>query len=155
MKNNRHSPEQIIRMLRQADEMLAAGSPTPEICKQLEISEATYHRWRNQYGGMKQDAIKRLRELEKENECLKKMVAEQALDIQILNLSFKPKCCRSASAVDIGDRVEHDGLLWTLWPNLCAPSGTRSTGAWIDAPMPSSSSPTPSSQQARSPRQYT
>ena len=57
MKNKRHSPEQIIRKLRQADEMLADGSSTPEICKQLEISEATYHRWRNRYGGMKQDAI--------------------------------------------------------------------------------------------------
>jgi transposase len=84
MKNNRHSPEQIIRKLRQADEMLAAGSSTPEIRKRLEISEATYHRWRNRYGRMKQDAIKRLRELEKENERLKKVVGEQALDIQIL-----------------------------------------------------------------------
>jgi hypothetical protein len=56
----------------------------PETCKQLGISEATYHRWRNRYGGMKQDAIKRLRELEKENGRLKKVVADKALDIQVL-----------------------------------------------------------------------
>lgn len=84
MKNNRHSPEQIIRKLREADQMLAAGSSTPEICKQLGVSEATYHRWRNRYGGMKTDAMKRLKELEKENDRLKKVVADQALDIQIL-----------------------------------------------------------------------
>lgn len=72
-----------------------------------------------------------------------------------VSLSFKPKCRRSASAVDIGDRPEHDGSPWTLWPNLYAPSGTRSTGAWIDAPTPSSSLPTLSSPRARSPRHLT
>ena len=84
MKNNRHSPEQIVRKLREADEKLAAGASVPEICKRLGISEATYHHWRNRYGGTKTDAAKRLRELEKENARLKKIVAEQALDIQIL-----------------------------------------------------------------------
>ena len=61
----RHSPEQIIRRLREADQKLAAGAPIPEVARQLGISEATFHRWRIQYGGMKADAMKRLKELEK------------------------------------------------------------------------------------------
>ncbi len=80
----RHTPEQIIRKLRQADERPAAGAPIPEVARQLGVSEATFHRWRNQYGGMKADAIKRLKELEKENARLKRIVAEQAVDISIL-----------------------------------------------------------------------
>jgi putative transposase len=81
----RHTPEQIIvRELREADAQLAAGVPIPEVARQLEISEATFHRWRNQYGGMKADAMKRLKELEKENARLKKIVADQVLDISIL-----------------------------------------------------------------------
>ncbi len=82
--NKRHTPEQIVRKLREADAQLAAGAPIPEVARQLEISEATFHRWRNQYGGMKADAMKRLKELEKENARLKKIVAEQVLDISIL-----------------------------------------------------------------------
>jgi putative transposase len=80
----RHTPEQIIRMLRQAEAELAAGASGPEIAKRLEISEATFHRWRNQYGRMNTDAMKRLKELEKENARLKKIVADQAVDIDIL-----------------------------------------------------------------------
>ena len=82
--NKRHSPEQIVRKLREADEKLAAGASIPEVARQLGISEATFHRWRNHYGGMKADAMKRLKELEKENARLKEIVAEQAVDIQIL-----------------------------------------------------------------------
>jgi putative transposase len=80
----RHTPEQIVRMLREADTELAAGASVPQIARKLGISEATFHRWRNQYGGMKADATKRLKELEKENARLKKIVAEQAVDISIL-----------------------------------------------------------------------
>ena len=80
----RHTPEPIIRMLRQAEAELAAGASVPEIAKRLGISEATFHRWRNQYGGMNTDAMKRLKELEKENARLKKIVADQAVDIDIL-----------------------------------------------------------------------
>ena len=79
-----HTPEQIIRILRQADAELAAGASVPEIARKLGISEATFHRWRNQYGGMKADATKRLKQLESENARLKKIVAEQAGDISIL-----------------------------------------------------------------------
>ena len=80
----RHSPEQIVRKLRQAEGRLAAGASVPEVARELGISTATFHRWRNQYGGMKADATKRLKELERENARLKKIVAEQAVDIDIL-----------------------------------------------------------------------
>ena len=80
----RHTPEQIVRKLRQADAELAAGTSVPEVARRLGISEATFHRWRNQYGGMKGDAMKRLKELEAENARLKKIVADQAVDIDIL-----------------------------------------------------------------------
>jgi putative transposase len=80
----RHTPEQIVRKLREADEKLAAGAPIPEVARSLGISEATLHRWRNLYGGMKSDAMKRLKELEKENARLKKIVADQAVDLSIL-----------------------------------------------------------------------
>lgn len=84
MKNNRHTPEQIVRKLRQAEARLAAGATVPEAARELGISEATFHRWRNQYDGMSSSEAKRLKELEKENARLKKLVAEQALDIDIL-----------------------------------------------------------------------
>ena len=80
----RHTPEQIVRKLREADAELAAGASVPEVARKLGISEATFHRWRNQYGGMKADAMKRLKELEQENARLKKIVADQALDISVL-----------------------------------------------------------------------
>jgi putative transposase len=80
----RHTPEQIVRKLRQADAELAAGASVPEVARRLGISEATFHRWRNHYGGMKADAMKRLKQLEAENARLKKIVADQAVDIDIL-----------------------------------------------------------------------
>jgi transposase-like protein len=80
----RHTPEQIVRKLYEADALLATGTSTPEVAKQLGISEATLHRWRNQYGGMKADAAKRLKELDQENARLKRIVADQAVDISIL-----------------------------------------------------------------------
>ena len=64
VKRRRHSPEQIVRKLREADRMLAEGTEVPEVTKALEVSEATYHRWRAQFGGMKADDVKRLKELE-------------------------------------------------------------------------------------------
>ncbi len=64
--------------------MLGEGSDLAAVCKHLEVSEQTWHRWQNQYGGMKADDAKRLKELEKQNAALKKLVAEQALDIDML-----------------------------------------------------------------------
>ncbi len=79
-----YSPEQIVRKLRQAKGKLADGSKVPEVARELGISEATFHRWRKRYGGMSPREAKRLKELEKEHARLKKLVAEQALDIDIL-----------------------------------------------------------------------
>lgn len=83
-KRKRHSPEQIIAKLREADGMLAGGVSVGQVCQRLEVSEATLHRWRQQYGGMKAGEAKRLKELEQENARLKRIVAEQALDITML-----------------------------------------------------------------------
>ncbi len=84
MKGKRHSPEQIIAKLREADALLAAGATIGQICQKLAIAEQTFHRWRNQYGGMKAKDAKRLKELEQENARLKRLVADQALDMTIL-----------------------------------------------------------------------
>ncbi len=84
MKRRRHTPEQVIRKLREAERMLSEGKTIAEITKELGISEQTFHRWRNQYGGMKADDAKRLKELERENGRLKRIVADQALQCQAL-----------------------------------------------------------------------
>jgi putative transposase len=83
-RRRRHTPEQIIRKLREGEKQLGQGVELPEVCRHLEITEATRYRWRNQHGGMKGDDAKRLKELERENARLKKMVADQALDIDML-----------------------------------------------------------------------
>ncbi len=80
----RHSPEQIIRKLRQAEGKLASGYTVPEVARELGVSEATFHRWKACYGGMNSQEAKRLKELEKENARLKKLLAEKELDIDIL-----------------------------------------------------------------------
>lgn len=84
MKRKRHTPDQIIRKLREAETQLAAGATVADVSKKLGVSENTFHRWRAQYGGMRAPDAKRLRELEKQNARLKKIVAEQAVDISIL-----------------------------------------------------------------------
>jgi putative transposase len=84
MKRTKHKPEQIIKKLREADAMLAAGKTIGQVAQALEISEQTYHRWRNQYGGMKAEEAKRLKELDQENKRLKKLVADLTLDKDIL-----------------------------------------------------------------------
>jgi putative transposase len=88
-RKKRHSAEQIIRKLREADGMLAGGKTIGQVCQALEISEQTFHRWRNQYGGMKAEEAKRLKELEIENARLKKMVAELSLDKEILEEALR------------------------------------------------------------------
>ncbi len=84
MKRRGHTPEQIIRKLREAERLLGEGKTIPEAAKELEISEQTFHRWRAQYGGMKADDAKRLKELERENRQLKTIVADQALENRAL-----------------------------------------------------------------------
>lgn len=83
-RRKRHSPEQIVRKLRDADAMLNAGQDLAAVLQALEVSEGTYHRWRNQYGGMKSEEAKRLKELEDENRRLKQLVADLSLDNQML-----------------------------------------------------------------------
>jgi putative transposase len=84
MKGKKHRPEQIIKKLREADAMISAGKTIGQVCQALEISEQTFHRWRNQFGGMKAEEAKRLKELEGENKRLKKLLAEAELDKAIL-----------------------------------------------------------------------
>ena len=83
-RRKRHSPELIVRKLRDAEAMLNSGQDLAAVLQTLEVSEATFNRWRNQYGGMKSEEAKRLKDLEDENRRLKEMVAEQALDIRML-----------------------------------------------------------------------
>ncbi len=84
LKRTRHTPEQITRKLREAEAQLAGGTDLEEACRSLEISVQTYHRWRQQYQAMRPEEVARLRTLEKENRRLKKIVADQALDIDML-----------------------------------------------------------------------
>jgi transposase-like protein len=84
MKRRRHTPEQVIRKLREAERLIGEGKTIPEAAKELGISEQTYHRWRNQYGGMKADDAKRLKELERENATLKRIVADKELEVVAL-----------------------------------------------------------------------
>jgi putative transposase len=84
VKRHRHTPEQVVRKLPEGERLLDEGKDLTEVLRTLEISEPTWHRWRAQYGGLKASEAKRLKELEAENARLKKLVANQALDIDML-----------------------------------------------------------------------
>ena len=84
MKQRHHTPEQVIRKLAEGDRLLNAGKELAEVCRHLEIAESTWHRWKGQYGGMKANDAKRLRELETENGRLKRIVADLTLDNAML-----------------------------------------------------------------------
>jgi transposase-like protein len=84
MGTRRHSPEQIINKLREAEVELGRGMKVPEVCKKLGIAEYTYYRWRKEYGGLRLNQARRLKELERENVRLKKLVADLSLDNAIL-----------------------------------------------------------------------
>lgn len=102
MKRTRHSAEQVVNKLREADAMLAAGRPIAQVVQHLGVSEQTYSRWRSQYGGMKSDEARRLKELEVENARLKRLIADQAIDISILKEANdylgKPRAPRGGGA---------------------------------------------------------
>jgi len=85
----RFSGPQIVAKLRQEDVLIGQGKSVPEVCKDIEVSQQTYYRWRQKYGGMSPDMIKQLRELQKENARLRRVVADQALDITILKKATK------------------------------------------------------------------
>jgi len=84
MHQKRHTPEQIVVKMREAEEGLSRGLSIADICRKLGVSEQTFHRWRNEYGGIKAESVKRLKQLEAENGRLKRLVANQALDIEML-----------------------------------------------------------------------
>ena len=90
-RRKRHTPEQIIRKLRESEAMLATGKSIDQVCQALGVSEATFNRWQNQYGGMKAEEAKRLKELEQENTRLKKLLAESELDKAILKEALEGK----------------------------------------------------------------
>jgi len=84
MARRRHTPEQVVRKLREADRLLSEGKDVAEVARYLQVSEATYQRWRSQFGGMKADDVKRLKELEVENRRLKEIVADKELEVLAL-----------------------------------------------------------------------
>ena len=84
MKQRHHTPEQVIRKLAEGDKLLNQGQDLVEVCRHLEIAESTWHRWKGQYGGMKANDVKRLKELETENGRLKRIVADLTLDNAML-----------------------------------------------------------------------
>ena len=83
-KGKKHTPEQIVRLLRDAEASLGAGRSVAQICQEIGISDKTYYRWKSLYGGMKTHELRRLKELEQENLRLKKLVAELSLDNAVL-----------------------------------------------------------------------
>jgi len=88
---NRHSLEQIIKMLREAEAKSAGGKTVEQVCREMGVSDATYYHWRKSYGHMKVDQAKRLKDLEKENGRLKKLVADLSLDKVILKEALSGK----------------------------------------------------------------
>ena len=92
MANKRHGTEQIIPKLREVAVELARGRKVPQVFKKLEVTEQTYYRWRKRYGGLRMDQAKRLKDLERENARLKKLLAEAELDKAILREAASPNC---------------------------------------------------------------
>ena len=91
MKRKRHTSEQIVRKLREAEQLKSEGHTIGQVCQQLEVSEQTYHRWKNTYGGMNEDQAKRLKEMEQENARLKKLLADAHLDMDIMRIAMREK----------------------------------------------------------------
>lgn len=91
MKRRKHTPEQIVRKLREADRLIGQGASVAEVLQHLEVTEATYYRWRNQYGAMGPDEAKRLKELEVENARLKKLLAEQIFENDVIKDVLRKK----------------------------------------------------------------
>ena len=90
MPRKKHSVEQIIRKLREAEVEISNGATVPLACRKIEVSEQTYYRWRQEYGGLKLDQAKEFKRLQQENTRLKKLVADQQLDMAILKEAGRP-----------------------------------------------------------------
>jgi len=85
----RYTETQIVTKIRQADVLIGKGNTVPEVCREIEVSQQTYYRWRQKYGGMSPEMVKELKELQKENARLKRIVADQAIDMDILKEAAK------------------------------------------------------------------
>jgi putative transposase len=85
----RYTETQIVSKLRQADVLIGKGQSVPDVCREIEVSQQTYYRWRQKYGGMSPEMVKELKELQKENARLRKIVADQAIDMAILKEAAK------------------------------------------------------------------
>jgi putative transposase len=106
----RHTPEQVVRKLAQADRLLAEGQEVADACRELGVSEQTYYRWRNQFGGLKADDAKRLKDLEKENSTLKRLLADAELEKAALKGDRSGRSYRSSSGdggVVLAEGAEH------------------------------------------------
>ena len=91
MQAKRFTPEEIVKKVREGEALIGQGQKIDEVCRKLQITEVTWYRWRHKYGGMKTPEMQRLRELERENVRLKKLVANMALDQEILKEALKGK----------------------------------------------------------------
>ena len=135
MKRKRHTGEEIIKKLREAGGMLAAGRNVEEVCRALGVSAATYQRWKSHYGGIKKDALKRLRELEKENARLKRAVADLILHM-LDRFTFAGRAYHFPSAISLSIALSK-----AVWKRASAgaldspgaPSDTKDVAA---VPMP-------------------
>ena len=97
MKRTRHTAEQIIRKLKTAEQLIAQGKTVADVCRVIEVTQPTYHRWRQQYGGMQAEEARRLTQLEKENARLKKLLAEAELEKAMLKEGFLKKAKSTAA----------------------------------------------------------
>jgi len=99
----RHSPEQVVRKLATADRMLGEGKDVADVCRELAISEQTYYRWRNQFGGLKADDAKRLKDLERENATLKRLLADaERCSVQLVVAGVRESWCEFAAGAERG-----------------------------------------------------
>ena len=130
----RHGAEQIVAKLRQADVELGKGLKVPEVCKQFGITVQTYYRWRQKYGGMAPEMTRQMRGMEKENVRLKKLVAEQALDNQILKEAARRRAPRDVPQGHAPRRVKPApvGQFGQLARRIAAPP-TRSIRAFLNS----------------------
>jgi putative transposase len=135
VQHRRHTPEQVVRKLREADELLAEGADIATVARHLEVSEQTFHRWRNQYGGMKADDAKRLKELERENARLKGIVADEVLDIAMLKEVAKGTSEPGTPPPGGGDAL---GALQRLRASWCRAIGQSRSTQRRPAPVPGS-----------------
>ena len=111
MARRGHSPEQIVQKLREVEAALATGSTVPQAVRQIGVSEQTYYRWRNAYGKMEKDQLRLLKTLEVKNRRLKKIVADQALDLQIVKEALRENPESDSTAAGRRSRAEATGRL--------------------------------------------